>query len=112
MTTEKLAELTQTQRDRLAFLELRVRFIGEVRRQDLVTRFGVQSAAASRDMALYKDLAPANIDYDFKGKSYILGTDFQPIFDFPLDRVLSFPSFPFFGGLVATPVRDLCVDRC
>lgn len=89
MTTEKLAELTQTQRDRLAFLELRVRFIGGVRRQDLVTRFGIQSAAASRDMALYKDLAPANIDYDFKGKSYILGTDFQPIFDFPLDRVLS-----------------------
>jgi hypothetical protein len=59
MSNEQLADLTQPQRDRLAFVELRVRFIGEIRRQDLVTRFGIQSAAASRDLALYKDLAPA-----------------------------------------------------
>ena len=53
MSNEQLAELTQPQRDRLAFVKLRVRFIGEIRRQDLVTRFGIQSAAASRDLALY-----------------------------------------------------------
>lgn len=35
MSTEQLANLTQPQRDRLAFVELRVRFIGEMRRQDL-----------------------------------------------------------------------------
>jgi hypothetical protein len=69
MSNEQLADLTQPQRDRLAFVELRVRFIGEIRRQDLVTRFGIQSAAASRDLALYKELAPGNIDYDPKGKS-------------------------------------------
>ena len=57
MSNEQLADLTQPQRDRLAFVELRVRFIGEIRRQDLVTRFGIQSAAASRDLALYKELA-------------------------------------------------------
>ena len=64
MRTEQLADLTQPQRDRLAFIELRMRFIGDLRRQDLVTRFGIQSAAASRDMALYKEIAPGNIDYD------------------------------------------------
>ena len=69
MSNEELADLTQPQRDRLAFVELRVRFIGEIRRQDLVSRFGIQSAAATRDLALYKDLAPGNIDYDSKGKS-------------------------------------------
>lgn len=52
-------------------LELRVRFTGEIRRQDLVTRFGIQSAAASRNMALRRKLAPGNIDYDPKGKSYV-----------------------------------------
>ena len=52
MPHEQLADLTQPQRDRLAFVELRVRFIGEMRRQDLVARFGIQSAAASRDLAL------------------------------------------------------------
>ena len=89
MSIEQLADLTQPQRDRLAFVELRVRFIGEIRRQDLVSRFGIQSAAATRDLALYKELAPGNIDYDAKGKAYVLGADFRPVFDFPSERVLS-----------------------
>jgi hypothetical protein len=98
MSKEQLADLTQTQRDRLAFVELRVRFIGEIRRQDLVSRFGIQSAAATRDLALYKDLAPGNIDYDAKGKSYVLGPDFQPVFDFPPERVLSWLTQGFGDG--------------
>ena len=98
MSNEQLADLTQPQRDRLAFVELRVRFIGEIRRQDLVTRFGIQSAAASRDLALYKELAPGNIDYDPKGKSYVLGPDFRPVFDFPPERVLSWLTQGFGDG--------------
>ncbi|HOX59791.1 MAG TPA: WYL domain-containing protein [Verrucomicrobiota bacterium] len=100
--SNELSDLTQPQRDRLAFVELRVRFIGEIRRQDLVSRFGIQSAAATRDLALYKDLAPGNIDYDSKGKSYVLGTGFQPLFDFPPERVLSWLTQGFGDG---EPVR-------
>jgi Predicted transcriptional regulator len=102
MSNEQLADLTQPQRDRLAFVELRLRFIGEMRRQDLVTRFGIQSAAASRDLALYKELAPGNIEYDSKGKSYILGPDFLPIFDFPANRVMSWLTQGFGDG---EPIR-------
>lgn len=98
MSNEQLVDLTQPQRDRLAFVELRVRFIGEIRRQDLVTRFGIQSAAASRDLALYKELAPGNIDYDTRGKSYVLGPGFHPIFDFPPERVLSWLTRGFGDG--------------
>lgn len=98
MLKDQLAELTQPQRDRLAFVELRIRFIGEIRRQDLVSRFGIQSAAASRDLALYKELAPGNIDYDIKGKSYVLGAAFGPVFDFPVERVLSWLSQGFGDG--------------
>lgn len=98
MLNQQLAELTQPQRDRLAFVELRVRFIGEIRRQDLVSRFGIQSAAASRDLALYKDLAPGNIDYDSKGKSYVLGLDFRPVFSFPAERVLAWLTQGFGDG--------------
>lgn len=98
MFTELLADLTHSQRDRLAFVELRVRFIGEMRRQDLVSRFGIQSAAATRDLALYKDLAPGNIEYDSKAKSYVLGPDFHPIFDFPPERVLSWLTQGFGDG--------------
>ena len=49
--------MTQSQRDRLVFLELRLRFVGEFRRQDLVERFGIQAAAATRDIGQYKELA-------------------------------------------------------
>ena len=102
MSNELLTDLTQPQRDRLAFVELRVRFIGEIRRQDLVSRFSIQSAAATRDLALYKELASGNIDYDSKGKSYVLGPDFHPVFDFPPDRVLSWLTQSFGDG---EPVR-------
>lgn len=82
-------ELTQPQRDRLAYIELRVRFLGEVRRLDLFSRFGIQAAAATRDLATYKDLMPGNIDYDSREKVYIRADLFRPLFDFPASRVLT-----------------------
>ncbi len=84
-----IEELTQPQRDRLAFIELRMRFLGEVRRQDLIARFGIQAAAASRDLASYKDLVPGNIDYDGKNKVYVRAAWFRPLFDFSPARVLT-----------------------
>jgi len=98
MPTEQLADLTQPQRDRLAFVELRARFIGEIRRQDLVLRFGIQSAAATRDLAVYKNLSSGNIDYDSKAKSYVSADDFRPLFDFPPGRVLSWLTQGFGDG--------------
>jgi len=85
----ELQDVTRAQRDRLAFMELRVRFLGEVRRQDLFGRFGIQAAAASRDLATYKDLAPGNLDYDSKNKVYVRSDLFRPVFDFPPARVLA-----------------------
>lgn len=93
-----LANLTQSQRDRLAFLELRLQFMGEIRRHDLVKRFGLQSAAASRDLALYRELAPHNIVYDAKAKSYVFSTAFKPCFNFHPDRVWSWLTQGFGDG--------------
>lgn len=87
-----LQELTKHQRDRLAFIELRLRFVGEIRRQDLIYRFGLQAAAATRDIGFYKELAPDNLDYNTKGKIYIFRDGFKPIFDFPPERVLTWLS--------------------
>lgn len=92
MPKNQLRELTQPQRDRLAFIELRVRFVGEVRRQDLVARFGIQAAAATRDIAQYKEMAPRNIEYDTKDKVYVRGSWFRPLFDFAPERVLTWLS--------------------
>lgn len=88
MDLESLAHLPLPQKDRLKHIELRLRFLGEVRRPDLMQRFGIQSAAASRDLALYKELAPGNIDYESRGKRYLLGEKFAPLFPLPSAQVL------------------------
>jgi hypothetical protein len=89
MTTDHLSSLTQAQRDRIVYAELRLRFVGEIRRQDLVARFGIQEAAATRDIAQYKKLAPGNLEYDTKNKLYVRADWFRPLFDFPAERVLA-----------------------
>lgn len=98
MSSNQLAELTQAQRDRLAFMELRLRFMGDIRRQDLVDRFAIQTAAASRDMSLYKALAPSNISYNAKVKIYVLGAVFSPLFEFKQTHVLSWLTQGFGDG--------------
>ena len=98
MLNDQIADLTQPQRDRLAFIELRVRFFGEIRRQDLVTRFGIQAAAATRDIAQYKEIAPRNLDYDPKGKVYVRSDWFRPVFEFSPERVLTWLSQGFGDG--------------
>lgn len=109
MSNEEIAELTQPQRDRLAFIELRLRFIGEIRRQDLVVRFGIQAAAATRDIAQYKEIAPRNLDYDPKGKVYVRGEWFRPAFEFPAERVLTWLSQGFGDG---EPLRLKALIPC
>lgn len=109
MSASQLAEMTQPQRDRLAFIELRLRFIGEIGRHDLVTRFGIQAAAATRDIAQYKELAPRNLDYDTKGKIYVRGEWFRPVFDFTGERVLTWLAHGF-GD--AEPARAKSLVPC
>jgi hypothetical protein len=98
MSSDQLSDMTQSQRDRLAFLELRLRFFGEFRRQDLVERFGIQAAAATRDIGQYKELGPRNLDYDTKRKVYVRADWFRPVFDFPASRVLTWLSQGFGDG--------------
>lgn len=92
---EQLMSLTQNQRDRLAFIDLRACFLGEVGRQDLVSRFGIQAAAASRDLATYRRLAAGNVDYDSKDKVYVRAGQFRPLFEFESTRVLTWLTLGF-----------------
>lgn len=109
MSGTQLSEMTQAQRDRLAFIELRLRFLGEFRRHDLVTRFGIQAAAATRDIGLYKDIAPRNLDYDTKGKVYVRSDWFCPVFEFSAERVLTWLSLGFGDG---EPLRLRALVPC
>ena len=91
--------MSQTQRERLAFLELRAFFTGELSRGDIETRFGIKPAAASRDLSIYREMAPGNLDYDSVGRRYRPTTSFAPIFEFHCERVLAWLLQGFGDGL-------------
>lgn len=92
-------EMSHTQRERLAFLELRAFFTGELRRADLEARFGIKPAAASRDLGLYREVAPDNLDYDAVSRCYRPSPTFKPVFEFSHERVLSWLLEGFGDGL-------------
>ena len=93
------ANLGQAQRERLAHIDFRLWFLGEVSRSDISARFGVAPAGATRDLALYREAAPDNIVFDGRSKTYRIGASFSPLFDHPLDRVLSALSLGFGDGI-------------
>lgn len=94
---EQLAAVNQSQRERLFHIDFKLYFLGSVNRTDLVSRFGIKEAAASRDLSLYKDLAPKNIEYDTKAKTYIQRKSpsgsgqecFTPLFEYTGSQILA-----------------------
>ncbi|MFZ6707667.1 WYL domain-containing protein [Undibacterium sp. TC9W] len=82
-----LHTLPAAQRERLAFIEFRLWFLGTVTRKEVMDRFDIASAAGTRDLVLYRELAPGNVLYE--GKMYHYQESFQPLFQHQPDRVLS-----------------------
>jgi len=101
----ELEDLSQPQKDRLAFIELHLQYFGEIQRQDLVARFGIQTAAATRDLALYRGLAGQNVVFDTRTKRYFLAETFKPLFTQQTDRVLAWLTQGFGDGEPA-PLRS------
>lgn len=87
MTAPAIQELASAQRERLAYIEFRLWFFGEVTRKSVLDRFGVATAAGTRDLMLYRDLAPQNAEYE--GKVYRYLPTFKPLFQHQVHRVLS-----------------------
>ena len=99
MDKKKLDDLNHAQRERLAFIEFRLWFLGDVRRPDLIDRFGIAPAVATRDLTAYRELAPENIDFDGSRKLYVPKPSFSPLFEHDPDRVLSALSKGFGEGI-------------
>lgn len=99
MNSQRVESLSHAQRERLAYIDFRLYFMGEVGRPDLANRFGVAPAAATRDLALYREVAPQNIEFDGSNKIYRIGKAFMPLFDHAPQRVLSALSLGFGDGV-------------
>lgn len=85
----ELESISQVQQERLFHIDFKLRFLGAVNRNDLVNRFGIKAAAATRDISQYKELAPKNLIYDTKAKTYIGADQFKPLFNYKGGQALS-----------------------
>lgn len=54
----------------MAYIDFRLYFMGGIGRPDLANRFGVAPAGVTRDLALYREIAPQNIEFDGSSKIY------------------------------------------
>ncbi|MDR0275646.1 MAG: WYL domain-containing protein [Burkholderiaceae bacterium] len=101
MRPQHVESLSQAQRERLAYIDFRLYFFGEIGRPDLIDRFGVAPAGATRDLALYREVAPRNIEFDGSSKVYRIGKQFAPLFVHAPQRVLSALALGFGDGVNA-----------
>ena len=84
-----LVKLPKPQLDRLSYIDVRLFFLGELRRSDVVERFQSGPAGATRDIAMYKQIAPLNIEFDGAAKVYRPTSRFSPLFSHMPERVLT-----------------------
>lgn len=92
------------QRERLAHIDFRLYFLGEVSRADISEKFDVAPAVATRDLARYRAIVPENIRFDGSTKTYRATEEFQPRFEHLLERALSALSMGFGDGLCGASV--------
>ncbi|HGI5212758.1 TPA: WYL domain-containing protein [Providencia alcalifaciens] len=60
------------QAERLAYIDLCLRYLGRISRADIMSQFNVAQAAASKDLALYRELKPDNAQIDTATKSTVI----------------------------------------
>ncbi len=95
-----IRRLPRAQQERLAYIDFKLYFLGELRRTDVGERFGTAPAGATRDIAQYREIAPGNLYLD-STKVYRPTATFVPLFDHRPERVFSAMSLGFGEGIGA-----------
>ena len=86
---EEIEKLTYAQKQRLSFIDFSLLFKGSINRKELTEKFEMGLANATRDLALYKELAPQNIDFNAKDRAYLQATTFKPLFSYNSKQTLA-----------------------
>ncbi|HCH6462471.1 TPA: WYL domain-containing protein [Vibrio parahaemolyticus] len=103
----RLDDLPQATRDRIAHIDFTLLFKGEAVRADLVDRFSIAAAQATKDFTMYRELSSGNIEYDQKLKLHKRGKAFEPLFEYDVVRTLATISQGYgdgFTGKVKPPL--------
>lgn len=88
MNNKKIIDISFSQKQRLAFIDFLLMFKGSFSRSDLTTKFEMGMANATRDIALYRELAPNNSEFDNKAKYYFQTKQFKPLFQLDARKTL------------------------
>ena len=84
-----LNKLGYFQKLRLEFIEFRLEYYSFISRKDLMEQFEIGPASASRDLAIYIELAPNNLALRHENKQYFRSNDFSPLFNHEREQVLA-----------------------
>ena len=88
MQNNKLEHVNFAQKRRLAFIDFLLLFKGAFSRGDLTNKFEMGMANATRDIALYRELAPNNSEFDNPSKFYLQSKNFNPLFEHDARKTL------------------------
>ena len=75
-----LHEIKFATRQRLQFIEIMAYYNGSISRSMLAKAYGISDPAATKDLKLYNDLAPENLDYNPSLFSFVPSTQFDEVF--------------------------------
>lgn len=87
--TEGIEKLTFAQKQRLSFIDFSLLFKGSINRKELTEKFEMGMANATRDLTLYKELAPQNIDFNAQDRTYLQSKNFIPLFSYNSKQTLA-----------------------
>jgi predicted DNA-binding transcriptional regulator YafY len=88
MQNNKLEQVNFAQKRRLAFIDFLLLFKGAFSRSDLTHKFEMGMANATRDIALYRELAADNCEFDNLSKRYRQSKLFNPLFEHDARKTL------------------------
>ncbi|MDO6710347.1 WYL domain-containing protein [Aliiglaciecola sp. 2_MG-2023] len=88
MQNNKLKHVNFAQKRRLAFIDFLLLFRGAFSRSDLTNKFEMGMANATRDIALYRELAADNCEFDSLSKLYRQSKLFSPLFEHDARKTL------------------------
>ncbi len=75
-----LHEIKFATRQRLQFIEIMAYYSGSISRSVLAKAYGISDPAATKDLKLYNDLAPGNLEYNPSLFSFVPSNQFDEVF--------------------------------
>ena len=85
----KYPSYSLSQIERLAFIDIRLHYLGEIARSDIMEEFKLAQAAASKDLSEYRKLQGDKVKKDFQTKKTVINEEyFSPLFEIRVDYAL------------------------